>query len=92
MQPISNSRDPEEVIAALLELCDLDGLCYHLAESLHGGNPAFCDHTYRYTRQFLAEYSPDVNAGDVEALLGSLGAVCDCTVGFNVCGRYVDGA
>jgi hypothetical protein len=79
-----NGQDEQHELAQLNQLCDTLAMCRYLGKKL-GYSTAGCDNTFRYTRAYLATYSPDVNAEEVLALLQRLGAHCDCEVGLNVC-------
>ncbi len=75
----------------LRRMYDPLALCYGLSRDMHDDGQV-CDHTYRLTRAYFTRYAPDVEVDRYIALLDELGGHCDCEVGLNVCGRYVEGA
>lgn len=84
MKKSNNEKNTNPQVTRLNQLCDTLALCRYLGKKLNYGTEG-CDNTFRYTLTFLSTYSPDVDAGEVLALLESLGAHCDCEIGLNVC-------
>jgi len=65
---------------------DPSGVCRGLARALVEQGHV-CDHSFRFTRAYLADYAPDVNADQYVALLDQAGYHCDCEAGYNLCSK-----
>src|SRR5205809_792217 len=76
--------DPAAAFAAAV---DTAALCDFVGAGL-GYNPAACDHTFRYTDAFLAAHpAAGADPAALRALLGAVGASCDCGLAINICMR-----
>ncbi len=68
----------------LAEILDPVALCDYIGKKTRYGKK--CDHSFKHAQAFLKEY-PSADWDQVRPLLESLGAHCDCEIGFNVCTR-----
>lgn len=78
------TNSPRRVLRHLRALYDPQALCFGLQKILLEQQQP-CAHDFTHTRALFARYAPDIDVPAYLALLGDLGAHCDCEVIQNVC-------